>query len=44
MADDPFPEEMEKVELVQRAVVGEVVFLRPVVIEGRMEELNLLLY
>lgn len=30
-------------ELVQKATVGEVMFLRPVIIEGRMDELNLLL-
>lgn len=39
-----FPEGLEKVELVQRAVVGEVVFLRPVITEGRMQELNPVLY
>lgn len=43
MADDAFPEGLEKLELVQKAAVGEVMFLRPVSTEGRMDELNLLL-
>lgn len=34
MADDAFPEGLEKLERVQRAAAREVMFLRPVVDEG----------
>lgn len=41
MADDAFPEGLEKLERVQRAAAQEVMFLRPVVDEGETGWLSL---
>lgn len=43
MAEEVFREGLEKLEQVQSAAVGEVMFPRPVINEGRLDELSLLL-